>query len=444
MLDFLCSLPLVGGLVTYLIPFLVLLTLVVFVHELGHYLVARWRGVRSDVFSVGFGPEIFGWTDRRGTRWRFSWVPLGGYVRFAGDADPASFTAEARDQAPPGTFLAASLWSRVLVVSAGPAMNFVFAAAVFAAIAWIGGMPAPHAVVGAIYDSERMESLGLQAGDRIEAVDGRLVDSAGDALYALQDTAGAPVAIRVLRGGAQYLLEGRIVDPVRIGQVVAGSAADLAGLQPGDSVLKADGEPIHSFAALRASVIASGGNEMVLEVERDRRLLVLFARPTLRQAADPESGGPSATPMLGVSRNTFDLFQPAREPVELVDALGYGVTQTFAVVVVSLWFVGDLIAGEGDAANLGGPIAIAEFSGVAAKRGAWDFFYMLALISASIGLINLFPIPVLDGGHLVLYALEGVRGRPLGARASRFLGWLGLTLIVTLMVFVTYNDIVRF
>ena len=129
--------------------------------------------------------------------------------------------------------------------------------------------------------------------------------------------------------------------------------------------------------------------------------------------------------MLGVSRNTFDLFQPAREPVELVDALGYGVTQTFAVVVVSLWFVGDLIAGEGDAANLGGPIAIAEFSGVAAKRGAWDFFYMLALISASIGLINLFPIPVLDGGHLVLYALEGVRGRPLGARASRYLGVAG-------------------
>lgn len=444
MLDSLSSLPLVGGLATYLIPFLVLLTLVVFVHELGHYLVARWRGVRSEVFSVGFGPEIFGWTDRMGTRWRFSWIPLGGYVRFAGDADPASFTAEARARAAPGTFLAASLWSRVLVVAAGPAMNFVIAAAVFAAIAWIGGMPAPHAVVGAVYDPERMESLGLRAGDRIEAVDGRLVDSAGDALHALQDTAGAPVAITVIRGGTRYLLEGRIDDPVRIGQVVAGSAADLAGLEPGDSVLRADGEPIRSFAALRASVIASGGNEMVLEVERDGRLLVLFARPTLRQAADPESGNPSATPMLGVSRKTFDLFQPAREPVELVDALGYGVAQTFGVVVVSLWFVGDLIAGEGDTADLGGPIAIAEFSGAAAKRGAWDFFYMLALISASIGLINLFPIPVLDGGHLVLFALEGVRGRPLGARASRYLGWLGLTLIMTLMVFVTYNDIVRF
>ena len=444
MLDVLASLPLIGGLVTYVVPFLVLLTLVVFVHELGHYLVARWRGIRSEVFSVGFGPEIFGWTDRLGTRWRFSWIPLGGYVRFAGDADPASFTAEARARAAPGTFLAASLWSRVLVVAAGPAMNFLFAAVVFAGIAWIGGMPGGQAIVGAIYDAERVTALGLREGDRIEVVEGRPVETAGEALHALQDTAGAPIQITVVRDGRRLILAGMLEDPVLIGRVVADSAADRAGLEPGDLVRKADGEPVRSFSQLRNRVLSSGGAEMALEVERDGRLLMLFPSPTLREMVNPQTGETETTPMLGVSRRPIDLFQPALERVGFVDALSYGVVQTFGIVAISLWFLGELIAGEGDAGDLGGPIAIAEFSGDAAKRGAWDFFYMLALISASIGLINLFPIPVLDGGHLVLFALEGVRGRPLGARASRYLGWLGLTLIVMLMVFVTYNDIVRF
>ena len=444
MLDALASLPLIGGFASYVVPFLVLLTLVVFVHELGHYLVARWRGIRSDVFSVGFGPEVFGWTDRHGTRWRFSWIPLGGYVRFAGDADPSSFTAEARAQAEAGTFLAASLWSRVLVVAAGPAMNFLFAIVVFAAIASIGGLPGPHAVVGAIYDAERVSALGLQEGDRIEEVGGTPVGTAGEVLQALLETAGAPVEITVLRAGERLRLEGRIEDPVRIGRVVAGSAAEQAGLRPGDLIRRLDREPVASFARLRERVLASGGAEMELEVERDGRLLVLFASPELVETVNPVSGERSTTPILGVSREMFDLFQPALERMAPAEALNYGVAQTFGIVAISLMFVGELIAGEGDTADLGGPIAIAEFSGDAAKRGAWDFFYMLALISASIGLINLFPIPVLDGGHLVLFALEGVRGRPLGERASRYLGWLGLTLIVMLMVFVTYNDIVRF
>ena len=443
MLEWLGQVPVIGGLATYVLPFLLLLSLVVFVHEWGHYIVARACGIRSEVFSIGFGPEIFGWTDRRRTRWRFGIIPLGGYVRFSGDLDVASVAGT--DAVPaPGSFAAARLRDRALVVAAGPAMNMVFAALAFAAVAGFGGLPAGAPVVGTILDGERMTGLGLMTGDRIESVAGRPVATGGEALQFLQDTAGAPVVIELVRAGQWMQLQGRIDAPVEIGLVGSGTAADEAGMKRGDRVRRVDGEPLHSFGALRARVLASNGAELALEVERDNRLLTLYARPTPREQVDPATGERVTVPVLGVSRKPLDLFRPARESLGLLDSLAWGVEQTVWVVVLSLQFVGDLLVGEGDAGNLGGPIAIAEFSGDAAQRGGWDFLHMLALISASIGLINLFPIPVLDGGHLVLFALEAVRGRPLGARASRYLGWLGLTLIVTLMVFVTYNDIVRF
>ncbi len=444
MFELLAAVPLIGGAASYVIPFLVVLTLVVFVHEMGHYLVARWRGIGARVFSVGFGPEIFGWTDRRGTRWRFSWIPLGGYVQFEGDSDPASVTEEARARAMPGTFQAASLWSRFLVVLAGPAMNFLFAIVVFTLIALADGQPGRDAVVGAVYGSGQSNAVGLEEGDRILSVNGAAVEDAGSALQALQATAGAPVRVEVIRDGARTLLEGQIDQPVQIGRVISGSAAERAGLEVGDVVRAVDGDPIRSFAELRQRVLDSEGAEMKLEVERDGRLLILFASPANREVVDSETGAVSVAPVLGVGRKPFEVFRPAREQVGLGEAVTFGVVRTVAIVTVSLWFVGDLIAGEGDTGDLGGPIAIAEFSGDAAKRGAWDFFNILGVISASIGLINLFPIPVLDGGHLVLFALEAIRGRPLGARASRYLGWLGLSVIMMLMVFVTYNDIVRF
>jgi len=440
MLDALVGMPLLGGVFGYVVPFLLLLTLVVFVHEMGHYLAARWRGIHSETVAVGFGPEIVGWTDAAGTRWRLCWIPIGGYVQFRGDTEPSSTGASPSPE--PGSFAGAALLSRAIVVAAGPVMNFLFAAVIFALVAGIPGLPGSAPEVGLIDDSQMAADLGLQEGDRIERVNGVAVETAVDVLRRLQEGDGGPVFLTVLREGDRLSLSapGR---PLQIDQVLADSPAELAGLRSGDRILAINGAPVGSFRELQEWVRGSDGDGLRFEVERQGRVLTLAVRPELRVVEDPLTGAAERVGFIGVSRYMSLLFQPPRERLGPFSALAFGVEQTAAVIVTSLSFVGDLILGQGNVNQLGGPVAIAEFSGEAAQAGLWDFLALIAIISASIGLINLFPIPILDGGHLALYALEAVRGRPLGRRASRVWGWLGLSVIATLMVFVTYNDIAR-
>lgn len=443
MFELIGAIPFIGGFISYLLPFLVLLTTVVFVHELGHYYVARRCGVASTVFSVGFGPELWGWTDRRGTRWRFSWIPLGGYVRFLGDDDPASATADGEATVQPGAFAGASLGRRAAIVAAGPIANFLFAILVLAAIALFAGIPSDRAAIGRVLQPERVEALGLRQGDTVLRVAGVEVDSYVELLSQIYRLDGQATLIEVLRDGQRVQVSGTYQPPTIIDGVRSGSAADDAGFLEGDRILQMDGVPVDSFAQIRDRIATGGESPLTFTVLREGVNLELVAQPRIEEQRDPFTLEIQMRPVLGIMQNPDNLFQPLREGAGLGEAIAYGFGKTTQVVTLSLAYVGQILVGATGADDLGGPILIAEFSGKAAQQGFLDFCFILALISASIGLLNLFPIPILDGGHLVLFAIEAVRGKPLGARVTGYVFRIGLVLLLALMVFVTVNDLAR-
>lgn len=359
----------------YIIPFLVVLTIIVFVHEMGHFLIARWCGVGVKVFSVGFGPEIVGRTDRHGTRWRISGIPLGGYVKFAGDENAASapdhatiatMTQEERRS----SFHLKPLWQRAAVVAAGPAANFVLAIAIFAAMFWVNGRPL------------------------IEA---------------------------------------------RISEVETGSPAAIAGFEPGDLIVAINGSPIDTFGEVQRTVSGSADTPLEITIERDGDERTLTAVPERREITD-SFGNTFSAGILGVRRiETSDVLP--REYYSPVGALGAGTAETWFVVTRTLRGIADIVTGRESASQISGPIRIAKVSGDFYSIGIGALISLAALLSVSIGLINLFPIPMLDGGHLVFYAIEGALGRPLSERAQEIGFRIGLTLVLMLMIFATFNDV---
>ena len=369
----LLQLPLVT-VVVYALPFLAALMIIVFIHELGHFLVARWCGVTVEVFSIGFGPEIAGWRDRQGTRWKLCWIPLGGYVKFEGDANPASMPStspEALANRSPGNFHAKPVWQRAAVVVAGPAANFILAILIFAAAFAIVGVP--------------------------------------------------------------------VTEP-RVDEVLAGSAAEKAGIQAGDIVRQIDGEQIESFAELQQAIIMRPGEAMTVIVERAGRQLVLTAVPELREEPDG-FGGKFRIGMLGVKHNPEGDVVFERQ--SLPRSFEKGVERTWFIVSTTFKYLGKLVTGRESADQLGGPIAMAKVAGDAASVGIFQFISVIAFLSVSIGLINLFPIPMLDGGHLVYYGIEALRGRPLGVQAQEWGFRIGFSLVIMLMVVGTWNDLMR-
>ncbi len=355
----------------YVIVFLLILTVVVFVHELGHYLVARWCGVKIETFSIGFGPELFGWYDKAGTRWRVSALPLGGYVKMFGDADPAStpdnnreFTAAEKAVA----FQYKTVWQRIAVVVAGPAMNFIFGIVALA-------------ILLAVYGEPR----------------------------------NAPV----------------------IDQVQENSAAAEVGLQKGDRVVEAAGQQVKSWQDLQKIIQMSVGEPIPLVVTRDDQRVELLAHPQIKEVTDL-FGNVHKTPLLGILPDTAATelvrFNPAT-------ALAESVTQTWDMVGATLKGIGQMILGQRDSSEVGGPLRIAKGAGAAAKIGLGGVAYYIILLSINLGLFNLFPVPLLDGGHLLFYGIEALRGRPLGARAQEYGFRLGLFLVFALMLFTTRNDL---
>lgn len=358
---------------TTIVAFLVVLTLVVFVHELGHYLVARMAGVRVEVFSVGFGPELIGIDDRHGTRWKISAVPLGGYVKFFGDEDASSATASDREMTEAEkavSFHHKSVWRRIAVVFAGPASNVVFAIAVFAAV---------------------------------------------------------------------FAISGRMETPPVVAEVIDGSAAAEAGLEPGDRIVTVNGRSLERFEDLQRLIPLTNGDVVSLTVERDGETLAMTARPRFEEITD-SLGETRRQAVLGV---TAEVDPADRQRLGPIDALWGGVTQSWSVVETTAISVGQMIAGERGAEDLGGPVRIAQISGQVAELGVVSLLLFAAFLSVNLGLINLLPIPVLDGGHLVFYMVEAVRGEPVSERAQDYAFRFGLVVIVGLMVFVTSNDIVR-
>ncbi|MGV6871099.1 RIP metalloprotease RseP [Pseudochelatococcus sp. B33] len=367
----------VTGFALTLVAFLFVLTLVVFVHEYGHFIVARWCGVKVRVFSIGFGNELFGWYDRKGTRWRFSAVPLGGYVKFEGDANPASvpdfdavhtMTAAERE----GSIFHKTVGQRAAIVAAGPAANFIMAIVVFTAMAYFNGR--------------------------------------------------------------QILLP-------RVEAVQSASAAERAGFQPGDLVLSIGGRSIDSFTDMQRIVSMNAGETLTVTVDRGGTRVELKAVPDLREVTSPL--GAQRVGVLGVQAAS-DASSWRTEYYTLPGALRAGVGETWQVVTQTYHYLGRLVTGKETTEQLSGPIRIAEVSGQVARLGGLTgLLNLAALLSVSIGLINLVPIPMLDGGHLLFYGIEAARGRPLSERAQEFGFRVGLAFVVLLMVLVTWNDLVH-
>jgi regulator of sigma E protease len=366
-----------GGLLGYLVPFLFVLTIVVFFHELGHFLVARWCGIRVLVFSLGFGPEIAGFNDRHGTRWKISAVPLGGYVKFFGDDNAASTpdrsaAAAMSESEKKDSFVHQPVPSRAAVVAAGPIANFVLAVAIFAGI---------------------------------------------------------------------FMVVGKQTATARIDAIQEGSAAATAGFRPGDLVVSIDGDKVGSFSDMQRIVSVSSGEPLKIVVERDGHPLTLTATPQLKELKD-NFGNVHRLGVLGVSRSmaTGDITTHKVGPLT---AVVMGAQETWFVVDRTLAYIGGVFAGREAADQLGGPIRIAQVSGQVATAGFVALIHLTAVLSVSIGLLNLFPIPLLDGGHLLFYGIEAARGRPLSDRAQEVGFRIGLAIVVMLMIFATFNDILH-
>ena len=365
------------GLIGYVIPFLFVLTIVVFFHELGHFLVARWAGVKVLTFSLGFGPELAGFNDRHGTRWKISAVPLGGYVKFFGDdseaSTPSSETlASMTEEERAGSFHHKKVGQRAAIVAAGPIANFLLAIVIFTCLFTAFGKPSTSA---------------------------------------------------------------------RVDQVEPASAAASAGFQPGDIVTAIDGKQIESFPEMQQIVATRAGEQLTFTVKRGDATLQLRATPELREMPDP-FGNKSRRGVLGITRQSA-AGELTSERVDPATALWLGVKKTWFVIDQTLSYIANIFKGRASSDQIGGPLRIAQFSGQVATLGIIPLLDLAAVLSISIGLLNLFPVPLLDGGHLLFYAVEAVRGRPLSERAQEMGFRIGLGLVLMLMVFATYNDILH-
>ena len=364
-------------LIGYAVPFLFVLSIVVFFHELGHFLVARWAGVRVLTFSLGFGPELVGFNDRHATRWKVSAVPLGGYVKFLGDDTEASTPsadalANLTEEERAGSFHHKKVGARAAIVAAGPIANFLLAIIIFTCLFTFIGKPSTSA---------------------------------------------------------------------RVDKVEANSAAASAGFEVGDIVTSIDGSSIDSFTDMQRIVGTHAGETLHFTVKRGSGTVQLTGTPQLREVKDA-FGNTQRLGILGITRQTA----PGDIPTERVDpatALWLGIKETWFVVDRTLAYIGGVFTGREAADQIGGPLRIAQISGQVATIGLAALIHLSAVLSISIGLLNLFPVPLLDGGHLLFYAVEAVRGRPLSERAQEMGFRIGLGLVLMLMVFATYHDILH-
>ncbi len=444
-MDTIASIPLIGGFLSTVLPFVVVLGIVVFVHEFGHYIVARWCGIRSEVFSIGFGPVLWSRRDRRGTLWQVAALPLGGYVKYVGDADGASRTdadalekmsAEERAH----SFHGATVWRRMLAVLAGPAFNFLLTIVVFTGLSLWQGVPTERPTIGGIEALPGVEQP-LRAGDVLLAVNGTPVKGFED-FYAAAEAmpSPGPMHIRIERDGATLEVDAPYLMPPLVKGVGPLSPASEAGLRPGDFIEKVDGKDVASFEDLRTMVLASGGRTLPLTVWRDGAVLTLSITPKEQDTEDGK-GGFERRVMIGVAG--APIYLPATVTPAPWTAVGFGVERMGSVIVQSLNGMRAMLTGAIGADNLQGPLGIAMVSGQTAAQGLPAFIVLIGMISTAIGLLNLFPIPILDGGHFMAFVIEAVRGRPPSAAVMQVAMSIGLGLILLLMVFATYNDIMR-
>jgi regulator of sigma E protease len=352
-----------------LIAFIAVLGPLVFLHELGHYLIGRWCGIKADVFSIGFGREVLGWTDKRGTRWKVGWLPLGGYVQFAGDADGASTPHAPTADEPEGSFAAAALWKRSATVAAGPIANFIVAILILSGFA-----------------------------------------------MAVGEVSTPPVA--------------DVVDP--------NSAAAVAGIRPGDRITSVDGRAVDQFTDIPMAIMHRPGEAMPVTLIRDGRTLTMSITPRLVAETD-RFGNRVERAIFGIRATRVEVT-----PVAWYRAPVVGVEQAWSMTRQMAEVIWQLVTGNRSIKDLGGPLKIAQTSGQQATLGISAFVFFAAMISLNLGFVNLLPLPMLDGGHLVFHAAEAVRRRPVSMEVQAWAFRAGFAAIAVLMIVVTFNDLSSF
>ena len=442
-MDFISILSDAGGFVWTALFFLISLAIIVAVHEYGHYIVGRWTGIHAEVFSLGFGPVVYSRTDARGTRWQIAAVPLGGYVKFLGDANAASGPdAAAISTLSPAerrhTMHGAPLWARAATVAAGPVFNVLLTISVYVGMIGTLGVATDLAVVGQIR-AMPFEGQSIEVGDRVLSVNGiQTPDLETYITVASKLPAAAAVTYTVDRAGAELELQGPHPFPPAVATVHPKSAAIDAGIQPGDVIVKAAGQSITAFSQLPPIVEASGGAPVDLQIWRAGQTIDLTLTPNRRDIPTAD-GGFETRWLIGLSGGL--LFEPEMRRAGAVETLGLALKQTWFVTTTSLSGMWHVVTGAISSCNISGPIGMAEVMGDAARSGPEVFFSMLAALSLGIGLLNLFPIPVLDGGHLVFHAYEAIAGRPPSDRALRVMMSAGLAVILAFMAFALSNDL---
>ncbi len=442
-MDALGLLPDFGNFFATIAAFVVVLSIIVAVHEYGHYIVGRWSGIHADVFSIGFGPVLASRTDRRGTVWQFAAIPLGGYVKFAGDAGA---TSGKDDDAMTGlsaaerrrTMHGAPLWARAATVAAGPVFNFIFAFAVFAGLLIYEGIAVDEPVVGEITELPAAP-FGLQQGDRILSVGGIQTETLSDFLRAAEELPAQPVLdYTVLRDGQQLQVTGPHPMPPLAGSVAMKSAARDAQMQPGDVITAIDGADIATFGELREKVAASDGAALDLTVWRAGEQLSLTLVPRRTDLPLPE-GGFETRYLIGLTSGA--VFEYGTRTPGVMETVSLAATQLWTITRTSVEGLYYMIVGQISTCNLSSPIGIAEASVAKASDGLVEFIWFLGVISVAIGFLNLFPIPPLDGGHLMFHAYEAVARRPASDQVVRVLMTLGMALVLTLFLFALFNDL---
>ncbi|KIN60915.1 Protease ecfE [Sulfitobacter noctilucae] len=445
-MDIVGLVPQFGGLIWTLLAFVIALSVIVAIHEYGHYIVGRWCGIKADVFSLGFGPVIWSGVDKHNTKWQIAALPFGGYVKFAGDANAASGKDEAamaavadNPEAARHTMHGAPLWARALTVAAGPAFNFAMSILIFFAVALSSGVAKDPLTVGKILPLPQ-GSAELMPRDEILGLGGTPIPEADPAYSALiQSFPKAPtMPYDIRRDGREMSVTGPFLRPPVVQQVMPQSAAIAAGLEKGDVITAIDGSPIYDFAELKTAVEASDGAALDLTVWRAGETLEFTMTP--KAVDEPQPDGTFARSLrIGIASGLA--FEAATETPGVGEALIGGVDNTWRIITGSLSGLREMIVGNISTCNLSGPVGIAQTSGAMASQGAQSFIYFIAVLSTAVGLLNLFPVPALDGGHLTFYAYEAVSGKPPSDKALRVLMTIGLTLVLCLMVFALGNDL---
>ncbi|MBM1218918.1 RIP metalloprotease RseP [Ponticoccus sp. SC2-23] len=434
-------LPSFGNAAFTIAAFVVALSIIVAIHEYGHYIVGRWSGIHPEVFSLGFGPVLWSRVDKRGTRWQVAALPFGGYVKFLGDANAASVGSA--DAVPDidrrRTMLGAPLWARSATVAAGPIFNFILSLLIFAAVLFAQGQPADPARVAALEPLPDVMAPGLEPGDEIIAIEGQPVETIEEFYAAMGALTPMPeIGYTVRRGGDVVDITGHWpYPPIALGLNPASAAYDV-DMRPGDVVLAVDGEPIYAFGQLVEKVTESNGQPLLLDVWRDGETLEFSVTPR-RMDLPLAEGGFETRWLIGITGGVhFDL---ETERPGVFEALSMAAQQVWFIITSSLSGLGHMITGAISTCNLSGPVGIAQTSGAMASQGGQSFIWFVAVLSTAVGLLNLFPVPVLDGGHLVFHAYEGITGKPPSDAALRILMSIGLALIGTLMIFAIANDL---